>query len=171
MNKLFIGITSFLFVFIAGTRTAQAFIHPDIVNLLVGWIVGFVVGIINTVIGIIAWVFFLIAGWLIDFGLSINSQLANSALIKTGYDIVLSIANLGIIIAIVVIAFMIMLRRSNASQLLVRFILVAILMNFGLVIVINLLIKPVDEITGIIHDATQFGPTSFGKAFYSLGYL
>lgn len=182
-QKLFIGIFLFLFLFIGGANYAHAVCPlwpPDCVRLfgnilddpigaifsaILDFTLSITIAFINFIIGWIAWVAFLIAGWFIDFGLAINSQLATSTLIKTGYDIVLSIANLGIIIAIVVIAFMIMLRRSNASQLLVRFILVAILMNFGLVIVTNLLIKPVDEITGIMNSATNFGPASFATAF------
>jgi len=182
LNTSFVSLLTFLFLFLANTKPAHAIFHQCIPGVggecrFFGWsigdfaeqiiisFVGVLVGLINTVIGIVAWVLFWIAGEFISFGLAINSGLADSVLIKDGFDIVLSIANLGIIIAIVVIAFMIMLRRSNANQLLVRFILVAILMNFGLVLTTNLLIKPVDEITGIINDATNFNVSSFATAF------
>lgn len=176
LNKFFISLLTFFFVFLATTKPAAAIIHESIAGAIFNWvgdiaaqfitaIVGIFVGIINTVIGLVAWALFWVAGEFISFGLAINSQLAQSVLIKEGFDIVLSFANLGIIVSIVVIAFMIMLRRGNAGELLSKFILVAILINFGLVITTNLLIKPVDEITGIINDATNFNVGSFARAF------
>lgn len=179
LHKLVIGLTIFLLLFVAGAQPVHAcilgFIGTDcegLPSLIVGLaadvvnaIVSVIVTIINTFIGWIAWLAFQVATWIIDFALQINSQLANSAVIAEGFNTVLVIANLAIVVSIVVIAFMVMLRRGEAGKLLTRFIIVAILINFGYTIVIDLVIEPVDLITRSIVQATNFGPTTFAGAF------
>jgi len=148
-----------------------------IANIIFGGIIGeifaavvaagvtILVGIVNTVIGVFAWFIFQIATWFIDVAIQMNTQVAVSKVIENGFEKVLMFANLGIIVALVVIAFMVMLRKGDAGKLLARFVIMALLINFGFYITTKLFVEPVDEITRQIDIATNFGPITFATAF------
>jgi len=132
-------------------------------------VVSAVVGIINFLLTGIAVVLFAIANWVVELSIAINTTVQDSLVIRNGFNIVLDVANLGLVVAIIVAAFMVMLRRGDASQLLMRFIAVALLINFSFLIVTNFLIKPVNEITIVLHEASNFDVNSFAATFVTPG--
>lgn len=74
-------------------------------------------------------------GWLIEAALDLNINLLNNnAIINAGYGTILGLANLGFVLAIIVIAFATMFRRSgwDAQSSLARLIIAALLVNFSL---------------------------------------
>lgn len=74
--------------------------------------------------------------WVLGFILKINSQIINSPPVILGFPISLSLANLFLVLAIVVIAIMTILRIQTygIKQTLWKLIVIAIAINFGLVI-------------------------------------
>jgi len=188
VQKVLLGISSFLVVFISGIKTASAQIIFGIpilggaVNWILGllkeevagdgllesageWVIKLLFSIINYIIILFTTVLFSVAGALIKFAIKVNSGLENSPIVEAGYDTVLKVANLGLVVAIIVVAFMVMLRRNNAQKLLVRFILVALIINFGHLILTTWIVRPVDEITSNIEDAINIGETGFAGTF------
>jgi len=105
-------------------------------------VVGFAVGILNILLIGIGSVLMWAANWVVEVAIAVNTTIQDSLVVKNGFDIVLSVANLGLVVAIVIAAFMVMLRRSGASQTLFRFVIVAVLINFSFYIVTAMLIKP-----------------------------
>ena len=132
-------------------------------------IVGVVVGIINFIIIGIATVLFAVANWVLELSIAINTTIQDSLVIHNGFNIVLDVANLGLVVAIIVTAFMVMLRRSSANKMLIRFIAAALIINFSFFIVTNLFIKPVNEITIVLHEASNFDPNAFAATFVTPG--
>ncbi len=87
----------------------------------------------------IVWVLkFLIAlgSLLVQIGLQINQHLYDSPTVTTGFSVSLAVANLGFVLAIIVIALATILRSQTygAKQLLWKLVVMAIFINFGLVI-------------------------------------
>jgi hypothetical protein len=87
----------------------------------------------------IVWVLkFLIAlgSLLVQIGLQVNQHLYDSPTVTTGFSVSLSVANLGFVLAIIVIALATILRNQTygAKQLLWKLVVMAIFINFGLVI-------------------------------------
>jgi len=82
----------------------------------------------------------MIAGSLVDSALILNMSItdpsAPNPVIAAGYGTILSLVNLGFVIAIIIIAFATMFRRSgwNAQSALVKLIIAALLINFSLFI-------------------------------------
>ncbi len=87
---------------------------------------------VATVMGL----FISLGGVFINLGLAFNQNVYNSPFIQTGFGIVLSLANLGFVLALIVIAIATILRRDTygAKATLWRLVVMAILVNFGLVI-------------------------------------
>ena len=203
-KKLLVGLTSFLFLFVAGIRTAHAaiidwgnffgatagFLLGGPITAIFGFLgafdwlgdlggglfsglagtiaqlfVGATVGLISIVLVVIGKIFFNLANGLVELALEINSAISSSTVVQTGFDIVLNIANLGLVVAIVAIAFMVMLRRPGATKLLPRFIAVALLINFSFLIVTNFFLEPVDQITDVLRQAANFDFNSFASTF------
>lgn len=81
------------------------------------------------------WVLSLVAG-LIEFALGINSEILKLKIINTGFQNVLTFANLGFVLAIIVIAFATIFRIQSYAmkQTLWKLIVAALLVNFSLVI-------------------------------------
>jgi hypothetical protein len=129
------------------------------------WVIKGVLRAVGFIASMVAWVFFEIAELLIRFAILLNSNLADSQTIRDGFDITLSVANLLLVVAFIAIAFMVMFRRSNAKQLLIRFIAAAVLINFGMYIITSLLIKPADEITRALFDAANISGAGFRVVF------
>jgi len=100
----------------------------------------YVIGKIAYGIGYIwAWIGGIIIGieaWLVGVMLDINTGVFSSQLVQVGFGISLSIANLGFILGIIIIAIATILRRESygIKQLLWKLIVAAILVNFSLVI-------------------------------------
>lgn len=77
-----------------------------------------------------------LAAGLIQTLIQISGQVPESPLVKRGFDISLGLANLGFVLAIIIIAFATILRLENygAKKLLKNLIIAAILVNFSLAI-------------------------------------
>lgn len=74
--------------------------------------------------------------WLLGIVLTINEGVLQTPTVQTGFSISLSIANLAFVLGIIVIAIATILRNNNygIKQLLWKLVVMAILVNFGLVI-------------------------------------
>jgi hypothetical protein len=81
-------------------------------------------------------VFVTIGAWLVRLGLQFNDNIYNSPAVQTGFSVALAIANLGFVLGIIVIAIATILRNQTygIKQLLWKLVMMAILVNFGLVI-------------------------------------
>jgi len=103
---------------------------------VLGKVVGFVTYVINYFIGYIAAVLFTLGGFLIKIGLTMNSQLIDSPTVAAGWVVTRDLANLGFVLSIIVIAFATILRQQSYAlkQTLWKLVVVALLVNFSLVI-------------------------------------
>lgn len=102
-----------------------------------------------------------ITGKFIDFALSLNQTIyADGSLAKLGFDLSLQMTNLLFVVAIIVIAFLIMLRRGG-NELIPRLIIVALLINFSFLIATTF-IKVSDGVTQVFLDASV-GDSSWVK--------
>lgn len=88
--------------------------------------------------GIAATIGVMLGSMLIWVGLDLNSNflMTNNATLEAGHGIVLSLVNIGFVVALVVIGIMVILRRKewDIGKTLPRFIAAVILVNFGLFI-------------------------------------
>ncbi len=100
-------------------------------------------GVVAKIFFGVAWIISALAGiaiaieaWLLGFILQINTQIISSPPVAVGFPVALSIANLALVFAIVVIAIMTILRVQTygVKQTLWKLIVIAIAINFGLVI-------------------------------------
>jgi len=88
--------------------------------------------VVNGVMGLL-----LIGGaWLVKLGLQFNDNVFNSPAVQTGFSVSLAIANLGFVLGIIIIAIATIIRNQTygIKQLLWKLVVMAILVNFGLVI-------------------------------------
>jgi len=88
---------------------------------------------------LISWICEIIIGaqaWAIGIILNISSGIFNTAIVQTGFSISLAVANLGFVFGIIVIAIATILQNQTygIKQTLWKLVLMAILVNFGLVI-------------------------------------
>jgi hypothetical protein len=85
---------------------------------------------------IIAGVIIAIQSWFLQIILQISMNLVNSSPVRVGFPIVLSIANLFFVGALIVIAIATILRREEygAKNVLWKLVVMAVMVNFGLVI-------------------------------------
>ncbi len=85
--------------------------------------------------GIMA-LFITLGAWLVELGLQFNSNIFNAPAIQIGFSISLAIANLGFVLGIIIIAIATIIRNQTygIKQLLWKLVVMAILVNFGLVI-------------------------------------
>lgn len=115
----------------------------------------------------------LIAGYLVDFGLSLNLSLNTSnAIIDEGYGIILALVNLGFVIAIIIIAFATIFRRSgwDAQSTLARLIIAALLVNFSLffgLMILNVGTNLMGTILGGACPGTDFASTFHISRMYN----
>lgn len=88
------------------------------------------------VIGYVASWFVTIGGALTNWALDLNSQVINSPTVQIGWVVSRDLANLGFVLAIILIAFATIIRYENyeMKKLLGRLIAAALLVNFSLVI-------------------------------------
>ena len=117
---------------------------------------------ISNVMARIGGVLYTLASALIDLALRLNALVLKSPMVNTGWDIVLSFANLGFVLAIIVIAIATILRvqQYGAKNLLGKLIAAALLVNFSLMI------------AGVFMDSanvfTNFFTKQFGSANLSM---
>lgn len=108
-----------------------------------------------------------LGGALIKSAISWNSDMINSAFVQGGYKIILGVANMGFIVALVVIAFATMFRSEafGYKKALPKLIIAALLINFGYFMVTKWLIAPVDQVIVTLTNAANFGETTFSNIF------
>lgn len=90
---------------------------------------------IGWIISTIAGVAIVLEAWILGFVLEINSHIINSPPVQVGFPVALSIANLALVLAIVIIAIMTILRIQTygVKQTLWKLIVIAVAINFGLI--------------------------------------
>ena len=108
----------------------------DIIGGITSSVIYYITYVIAYLLGFIASATFYLGGQLVTFALKINLTLLNSPIIESGWQIVLSFANLGFVLAIIIIAFATIFRLENYAmkQVLWKLIVAALLVNFSLVI-------------------------------------
>lgn len=101
-----------------------------------GTLIGFIAYVINYLMGIIAGTLFSIGGWLLEWALQLNATIMGNPIIAVGWGMTRDLANLGFVLAIIVIAFATILRFESygMKQALWKLIVAALLVNFSLVI-------------------------------------
>jgi hypothetical protein len=118
-----------------------------------------------------------LGGILINFGLGLDQNVFQSPTVLTGFSVALSIANLGFVLGIIVIAIATILRSQSygIKQVLWKLVVMAILVNFGLVIT-GPIVGLADNFTGYFLQAmggrsqfatsltTAFAPSAFTTA-------
>ncbi len=98
--------------------------------------IAFVVQVVNQILGAIAGILIWIGGQLISFAFNLNNYIMVMPVVLTGWKITRDIANLGFTLALIIIAFMTILRinQYGAQKMLPKLIAAAILVNFSLAI-------------------------------------
>ncbi|MEY4731504.1 MAG: hypothetical protein RL681_450 [Candidatus Parcubacteria bacterium] len=81
-------------------------------------------------------IFIAIAAFLVGIALKLNVDVVSSAFVTTGFNVALSVANLGFVIGMIVMALMTIIRYQpyGVKQMLWRIVVMAIVVNFGLLI-------------------------------------
>ncbi len=89
-----------------------------------------------------------VEAWLISVIVNINLNIPNSSIVGIGMAATMSLANLGFVLGIIIIALATILRRETygIKQLLARLVFIAIIVNFGLPIA-GIIIKFSDSLT------------------------
>jgi hypothetical protein len=138
---LSIGMINFASATVVGSveNGGGAGITGGILGKLETWgITGIVTTIatINFALGYLGGVLVFLGGNLANWALSLNADIINSPSVQTGWVISRDLANLGFVLAIILIAFITILRIESyqTKQMLTRLITAALLVNFSLVI-------------------------------------
>jgi hypothetical protein len=92
----------------------------------------YVVLLINTILGMLVALGATLATW----ALVLNGHVFDSPMVQTGFSICLALTNLGFVLGIIIVAIATILRSQTygAKQILWKLVIMAILVNFGLVI-------------------------------------
>lgn len=125
--------------------------------------------IINTLVGFL----FVAAAWLVGLAMQINLTVASASntIVRIGWGITRDIANLGFVLAMIVIAFatIIQYEAYGARKLLVKLITAAILVNFSLTIG-GVFIDFSNVLTGFFLSKINVGPVELaGKLAQAFG--
>lgn len=122
------GVVSTIFGWLFGSATALA----DVAANFVGWLAYLVSYLISS----IAAIFIALEAYVVNVILQLNGNVVNTLAVQAGFQVTLSVANLGFVLGIIVIAIMTILRRETygVKSLLWKLVLAAILVNFSLVI-------------------------------------
>ena len=96
----------------------------------------FILSYVNLAISFIGGAVFVLAGLFIQTALLLNATILDNEWVLVGWRIVRDLANLGFVIAIIIIAFATMLQLENygAKKMLVILVMAAVLINFSLAI-------------------------------------
>jgi predicted RNA-binding protein with PIN domain len=121
---VFLGSTQFANADIFGIGSISSGIFAT-ASFAISYVLAFIFGVLIAV-----------EAWLIGIVLNINANILQTTLVQTGFSISLSIANLAFVLGIIVIALATILRNQTygIKQLLWKLVVMAILVNFGLVI-------------------------------------
>lgn len=162
LKKYILPLLALVFagIFIAHPAQASLFdIGGKAISYIFLWIANFVGWIGGLIIFVLTWAIAQI------FQLNMG-VVNNSAAVKAGFPIMLSIANLGFVLAVIFIAISTILRRSDYTikGLLPKVVIMAVIVNFGLVIAGGLL-NFSDSLTNYYLDAltTKGGASEFAS--------
>lgn len=124
---------------------------------------------VGYLIGLVASMFVNIGGSLVNWALDLNSQVLISSTVKIGWIVSRDLANLGFVLAMILISLITILRIEtyNTQQILVKLILAALLVNFSLVAA-GLLLDFSGILTNFfINKATDYAPGQIGTGLAS----
>jgi hypothetical protein len=129
-------LSTLLFVGSAEFAHAQTAIATAAANWFGYHIIGNVAYGIGYIIAWIGGVIIAIDAWLVGAMLGLNNGVFQSAIVQKGFAVTLSIANLGFVLGIIIVAVATILRRETYGYkaILWKLIVAAILVNFSLVI-------------------------------------
>lgn len=116
-------------------------------------------GLLNFIF-FVAHVVLAIGAWALEIILKANQELFNTPAVQVGFNVTLSIANLGFVLAIVIIAIMTILRSQTygIKQTLWRLIVAAFLVNFSLVFA-GAIVNFADQFTSYFMNTSGGGST------------
>jgi hypothetical protein len=116
----------------AGTTPTQ---NPDLFSCAAVGVTCAVYYVALTINGAMA-MLLMIFGYVIRLALQFNNNIFNSPAVQTGFSVTLAIANLGFVLGIIIIAIATIIRNQTygIKQLLWKLVVMAVLVNFGLVI-------------------------------------
>ncbi len=88
--------------------------------------------VINSLLGLLV----AVGAWFVRLGLQFNEHIVDSPAVQSGFGVALAVANLGFVLAIIVVALATILRRETygIKQILWKLVVAAIIVNFSLVI-------------------------------------
>ena len=169
-KKIIFGVLTVIILTVAGTNVVHAFSIFGIDSIAIKVLGWFGAGI-GYIFGFIAGIVFSIGGALITMALKLNKELlSQSSIVLVGWPIVLNFANMGFVLAIIIIAFATIFRSQTygMKQALWKLIVAALLVNFSLVIA-GAFINIADTITDIfIKQATGEGAIDFSTRLAGL---
>lgn len=123
---------------------------------------------INAIIGLLI----TLGGWFIRLGLQLDANIYNSPTVTTGFSVALSLANLGFVLAIIIIAIATILHRETygIKKLLWKLVVMAILVNFGLVVT-SPIVGFANQMTDYFVNAAGGGALNENGAANYLGFV
>jgi hypothetical protein len=141
-RKIIVLSLLILFTFVVLTpkpafaQASENFSYISCVTGLNGTIVTCAIFVVAYLAASILGFFVALGAWLINVALTLNQSLLNSPAVKTGFGISLAIANLGFVLAIIIIAIATILRLESygLKKMLWKLVVAALLVNFSLVI-------------------------------------
>ncbi len=170
-------------VFLFGIQKAQALI-PLLVGLGVGAAALFsgalgdvaegvakgFASLLGIVIKAVGGIFFFIANAAVRFAIELNTLITSpdNIILQDGHGIALTIANIGLVAGLIVIAIATMIRAEwivQAREALPKFLAAALLMNFSLFIFLHVIIAPVDALTNQMYKAANLNENTFRGPF------
>ncbi len=107
-----------------------------------------------------------VASYLLEIGIALNLSLSQSAVITTGYGIIMALTNISFVIGIVVIAFATMFRKAgwDAQSILMRLIIAVLLVNFSLFLALGVANVGTRLTEAFVNGGTPLGAT-FAKTY------
>lgn len=136
-KKLVVSVISTAFLlFLGSAQFTHASTLGDIFGGFSSEAVSGLSAMITYLIAMIFAIVIAIEAWVIGVVLSINASVLQTTFVQTGFSISLSIVNLAFVLGIIVIALATILRSQTygIKQLLWKLVVMAIIVNFGLVI-------------------------------------
>ncbi len=115
---------------------ASATVGPSVIGTILSKVISWIAFVVNYIVSYIFGAAISVILYFITVIVSLNFGLAQSPLVQSGFPITLSIANLGFVLAIIVIAIMTIIRWEAYAlkNTLLKLVAAAILVNFSLVI-------------------------------------
>lgn len=153
-----------------GAAQAEGGIAGAVTDWISGKAIGGAAWFANLIIGFFAGIAFSLAGALVNWTIGINASVIGQPVVTIGWNIILQFANLGFVLAIIVIAFATILRLESygMKKTLGKLVAAALLVNFSLVIA-GIPLSVANVITKMFQDKAQLGPveaaTTFANAF------